>query len=449
MRYEPAVPRFAETRTIAALAAPLIVTQIGAMMLGVVDLLMVGSLGREALAAASLGVVWTMGTSVVGMGVVLGIDPLLTQAHGAGDGRAVGLALQRGLVIALIAGLPLLLLWSWTEPALLLVGQSPALARLADTYVQVQLPSALAFLGFVAVRSWLQGRGVVAPVLWVTLIANLLNVLFNWVLIWGHLGFPALGIVGAGIATSITRSLMLILLVLIVWRARLYTGAWQPWSRAAVDPAGLAEVLRHGIPIGIQFGLEVWAFQVATLLAGWLGDAQLAAHTIALNLASLAFMVPLGIAMAAVTRVGNLIGAGDRQAAQHAAWVALAMGAGVMTVSALAFVGLRHALPGVYTDDPVVLVFAATILPVAGAFQLFDGTQVVGGGVLRGMGRTRPAAVFNLLGYYVLGLPVGWWLAFRTDMGLPGLWWGLTIGLATVAAMLLAWIAARGPAHAP
>lgn len=440
--------RFPEVRSIAVLAAPIVVTQVGSMLLGVVDMLMVGGLGRDAIAAASLGNLWLFGTLVVGMGIVLGIDPLITQAHGAGDGRAVGLTLQRGLVIAALAGVPTLALWLVTEPVLVLVGQSPALARMAHDYVQVQLPSAFAFLGFIAVRSYLQGRGITSPAMWITLAVNVLNALFNWVLIYGHLGFPALGLVGAGIATGITRSLMLVLLVLVVWRGRLHDGAWQPWSRAALDPAGLLAILRLGLPVGVQLGLEVWAFQAATLFAGWLGDAELAAHTIVLNMASLSFMVPLGISMATVTRVGNLIGARELPAAQHAAWVALAMGAAVMAFSGVTFVVLREFLPTIYTgEDHAVLALATTALPIAGAFQLFDGTQVVGGGILRGMGRTRPAAVFNLVGYYALGLPLGWWLAFETGMGLPGIWWGLTLGLAVVAALLVAWIAARGPAR--
>lgn len=448
MRYDAGPVRFPEVRTIAALAAPIVVTQVGAMMLGVVDMLMVGGLGREALAAASLGNLWLFGTLVVSMGVVLGIDPVVTQAHGAGDGPGVGLALQRGLVVAGLAGVPAFLLWLATEPALLFVGQSPALARMAHDYVQVQLPSAFAFLGFTAVRSYLQGRGITRPAMWITLAVNLLNALFNWVLIFGHLGFPALGLVGAGIATGVTRSLMFALLVLVVWRARLHDGAWQPWSRAALDPAGLRAILRLGLPVGVQLGLEVWAFQAATLFAGWLGDAELAAHTIVLNMASLSFMIPLGISMATVTRVGNLIGAREPRAAQHAAWVALAMGAAVMAFSAITFVVLREFLPTFYAgEDLAVLALAAGVLPIAGAFQLFDGTQVVGGGILRGMGRTRPAAVFNLVGYYALGLPLGWWLAFETGIGLPGIWWGLTLGLAVVAALLVAWIAARGPAR--
>ena len=158
-------------------------------------------------------------------------------------------------------------------------------------------------------------------------------------------------------------------------------------------------------------------------------------------------MVPLGISIASVTRVGNLLGAGERVAAQRAAWVALAMGAGVMGVSAISFVVLRGVLPRAYTNDPEVIVVAASLLPVAAAFQLFDGIQVVGGGVLRGMGRTRPAAWFNLLGYYVLGLPLALYLAFETAMGVAGIWWGLSLGLLVVAALMIAWVGARGPAR--
>jgi MATE family multidrug resistance protein len=436
-----------EVRRLAVLAAPIVVTQIGTMMMGVVDMLMVGDLGRDALAAAALGNLWTMGTLVIGMGVVLGIDPVLTQAHGAGDGRAVGLALQRGLVVAAVASLPTMLLWLLTDPVLRAAGQAPHLSAMARDYVLVQLPSAFAFLGFTALRSYLQGRGIVAPAMWVVLIANLLNVAANWALIHGHLGLPALGLTGAGIATGLTRSLMLVMLALFTFRAGLHRGAWQPWSRAAVDRAGVAAIVRLGVPVGVQLGLEVWAFQAATLLAGWLGEAELAAHTIVLNVASLSFMVPLGIAMAAVTRVGNLLGAGDPRAAQRAAWVALAMGAAVMGASAVTFVLLRDVLPGFYNRDAAVLALAAGILPVAAAFQMFDGTQVVGGGVLRGMGRTRPAAWFNLVGYYLLGLPVAYALAFRSGWGLAGIWWGLTLGLAVVALALVAWIAVRGPAR--
>lgn len=438
----------AELRRLSVLATPIVATQLGAMMMGVVDMIMVGGLGSDALAAAALGGVWTMGTLIIGMGVTLGMDPLLTQAHGAGDGREVGLTLQRGLVVALLASVPTMLLWLWTGPALILAGQSPVLAAMAHDYVVAQLPSAVGFLGFTVLRSYLQGRSIVAPALWITLLANIINAGLNWILIFGELGFPALGLTGAGVATGVTRVLMFVALALLIWRTGLHHGAWQPWTRAAFAPAGLRAIALLGIPVGLQLGLEMWAFQAATLFAGWLGEVELAAHTIVLNLASLAFMVPLGISMAAVTRVGNLLGAGDRSGAQRASWIALGMGAGVMCVSSVSFIALRWVLPRAYTADPAVLVAAASLLPIAAAFQLFDGMQVVGGGILRGMGRTRPAAWFNLLGYYVLGLPLALYLAFETSMGVAGIWWGLTLGLFVVAASLVAWVGARGPAQA-
>ncbi len=434
-----------ELRRQVVLAAPIVATQVGTMLMGVVDMVMVGGIGSDALAAAALGSAWTMGTLVVGMGVSLGIDPLLTQAHGAGDGRRVGLIVQRGLVVAAIASVPTAALWFWTEDALLLAGQSPVLARMAHAYVLAQLPSVPGFLGFMVLRSYLQGRSIVAPALWITLAANLVNVALNWLLIHGHLGFPRLGLTGAGVATGVTRLLMFASLAALIWRVGLHRGAWQPWSRAAF--AGLGAIFMLGVPVGIQLGLEMWAFQAATLIAGWLGEAELAAHTIVINLASLSFMVPLGISMAAVTRVGNFIGAGQLAAAQRATWVALGLGAGVMSVSALTFVTLQAVLPRAYTGEPRVLAIAAVLMPIAAAFQLFDGIQVVGGGILRGMGRTRPAAVFNLLGYYALGLPVAWYLAFEAGMGVAGIWWGLTAGLAIVALLLVAWVATRGPAH--
>lgn len=436
-----------EVRRLSRLAAPVIVTQVSTMLMGVVDTIMVGHVSVEALGAASLGHIWIFGTIVFAMGVIFGIDPVVSQAHGSGNPRRMALGLQRGIVVGVLVSIPVAVLWALTEPALLLLRQEPNLADLARAYVVVQIPSIPVFLVFTALRQYLQGRGIVTPAMWVALVANLFNVVVNWALIFGHLGMPALGIVGAGIATALTRLFMLVCMLVIVQRGRLLDGAWIPWSRDALRWRGIREVLGYGAPVGVQLSLEAWAFQVATLMAGLLGQVALAAHTIALNLASLAFMVPLGIALGAVTRVGNLVGERRLLRAQLASWVAFAMGAGVMTVSAVVFTLLRWHLPRLYNEDVEVVALAAAVLPIAAAFQLFDGTQVVGGGILRGMGRTRPAAVFNLVGYYVLALPFAWLLGFRGHMGLQGVWWGLCLGLATVALLLVAWNWKRGPAH--
>ena len=200
--------------------------------------------------------------------------------------------------------------------------------------------------------------------------------------------------------------------------------------------------------VALQFSLEMWAFQTSTLLAGLLGASALAGHTVVLNLASLSFMVPLGISMAAATRVGNLLGAGERAGAQRAAWVAFAAGASVMTTSALLFVVLREWLPSVYTSDLEVVAVASSLLPIAAAFQLFDGTQVVGSAVMRGMGKTLPAALFHLIAFYGLALPLAYWLAFHRGLGVRGLWWGLTIGLAAVATLFVCYVGLHGPGRA-
>ena len=434
-----------ELRRLLDLAAPVVVGQLATMMLSVVDTLMVGNVGVTTLAAASLGHVWTFGTMIFAMGLVFGIDPVVSQAFGAKDARRQGLALQRGMVLGIAVSVPVALLWWWTDRFMLLLGQSPELAELARTYVAVQIPSLPFFMVFVALRQFLQARGIVRPAMFVAIVANVINALANWVLIYGAFGVPAMGIVGAGIATASTRAFLMIALLWLMLRGDLFHGAWTGFNRDTFSRRGLAEVFAFGWPVGLQMSFEVWAFQAATLLAGRLGEVELAAHSIVLNVASVSFMVPLGVSMAAVTRVGNFIGAGRPRAAKRAAWVALATGAGVMSISAVIFVVARQWIPMPYTDDEAVRLLAASVLPIAAAFQLFDGTQVVGSGVLRGMGSTRPAAMINLVGYYVLALPLAAWLTLDQGWGLHGIWWGLALGLSTVALGLVAWIRFRGP----
>jgi MATE family multidrug resistance protein len=433
-----------EISILVRLAVPVVGTQVGVMLMGVVDTLMLAAVGAQALAAAALGNTWIWGTLIVADGIVRGIDPIVSQAHGAREGGRAGLALQRGVVLALLVSVPLALLWLFTEEFLIATGQDPELAALAHRYVQVQIPSIPCHTLYMALRCYLQGRGIMTPALWVMLLANLGNVFANWVLIFGHLGAPALGVVGAGIATSLNRLLGAGALAALTIGLRLHEGAWQPWSRQALSPAGLRRILGLGLPVGIQVGLEVWAFSIATLMAGNLGVYELAGHQIVLNMASLTFMVPLGIAIGASTRVGNLIGAGELHLVQRAAWSALALGAGSMACFGTLMIALREQLPRLYTDDVQVIAVCAFLLPIAAAFQVFDGTQVVGCGVLRGMGRTRAPALVTLFGYYAVALPFAWWLAFERELGLAGIWWGLCLGLVLVASALLVWVRASG-----
>jgi MATE family multidrug resistance protein len=436
-----------EVRRLLELGIPAALTQLGWMMLGVVDTLMVGQLGVYELDAAALGNIWTFGTLVFGMGVLLGMDPIIAQAHGSGDHDRVARSLHHGMVLAVVLGVPIGASWLFTEEVMIAFGQEPALAAGAERYVAVQIWSVVPFLGFHALRQYLQGRGIVAPALWAVLFGNLFNVAANWALIFGRLGMPAMGLYGAGLATAATRVFLLVGLAIFVWRFRLHREAWRRPGRDAFDRASLRAILRLGIPVGIQYGLEGWAFQIATLLAGRLSQTALAAHVIALNLASAAFMLPLGLSIGASTRVGNLVGAGHHAAAQRAAMLAMAMGAGVMGVTALLFLFLRDELPRMFTPDPAAIATAASILPIAAAFALFDGTQAVGAGVLRGLGRTTPAMLFNIVAFYVLGLPAATGLAFGLDLGVRGLWWGLALGLAAVAIALVVYVHRRGPGH--
>lgn len=433
-----------EFRRLRQLSVPIAGAQLATMLMGFVDTLMLGRYSTDAMAAAVVANTVVYGTLMFANGVLFGLDPLITQAHGAGDGRASSLALQRGIVLAGILSVPVAVIWLFTGDLLLAIGQEPRLAPLAQQYMDVMLPSIPCFLWLSVLRQYLQGREIVRPALYVTLGANVVNALGNWALIYGHLGAPELGIAGAGLATTITRIASLLALTALVVAARLHEDAWHGLSREALDAKALWKVAAIGFPVAIQTSTEMWAFGFATLLAGTLGATAAAAHGIVMNLASISFMLALGVAFATTTRVGNLIGAGHPHHAQRASWIGMCMGGGVMSLAAVAFVVFREELPLAYTLDGDVIALAALTLPVAAAFQVFDGTQVVGCGVLRGMGRTRPAAVFNVIGYWLLGLPLGWWIGVRAGW-LPGLWWGMVLGLGVVALCLVLWLRVRGP----
>jgi len=434
-----------EVRRLTQLATPVALTQLSAMLLWTVDLLMVGRLGVTSLNAVSLGRLWVMGTTVVAMGLVFGVDPIASQAHGARDRTRLSRALLHVVAVALGSSLPLAGLFLLTGKVLVAFGQDPATAALAHRYVVVQIPGLPFYMLFVALKQYLQARGIVRPAMWVSFAGNAFNAVVNGILIFGLFGAPALGAVGAGVATAATSVVLAGGLLLVMRRARLQRGSATVLDPRQVRRGELAEVLRLGAPVSLQLLFEYWAFAFATLLAGRLGAIDLAAHSIALNLASVSYMVPLGISLGATTRVGNRIGARDPAGARRAAWVALGLGAGVMSVFALLFVLGRRAVPAAFGAGAEVVARTAAILPIVAAFELFDGIQVVGGGILRGMGRTRPAALFNLIGYYVLGMPLALWLGRSDALGLAGIWWGLAAGLFTVAVCVSAWIAWRGP----
>ncbi|HLT36271.1 MAG TPA: MATE family efflux transporter [Enhygromyxa sp.] len=437
-------------RKLFTIAGPVVLTQLGMMGFGVVDTLMLGRVGVAELDAAALGNLWLWGTAILGIGVIFGLDPIMAQAIGRGEGERAGLALQQGCVVAVLISIPLIGAMWLAEEVLLSFGQDPELAAEAESYLTIQSWSLLPLLWFYALRQYLQAREIVAPALWITLLANVCNAVGNELLIFpqelGPLSLPGYGLRGAGLASAITRTLLAVGLIAWTRRQQLHRGAWVPWSARAIEPQGLLEVLRYGVPVGLQYTLEVWAFQLSTLLAGELGRNELAAHTIVLNLASVTFMVPLGISFSASTIIGSLLGSGRRKDAQRTAWLALLVGGGSMLFFAVMLISTRHVLPRLYTDEVEVLLFAATIVPIAAAFQLFDGLQVVGGGILRGMGNTAWAAVLNAIAYYGVALPLAGYLVLVRGLGLTAIWWSMALGLALVAGSLVFLIWRRGPA---
>lgn len=429
----PALKR--ELRAVVALATPVIVVQLGMMLMSMVDTMMLGRVSANVLAAGALGASVSFGIGMLPMGILMALDPLVAQAYGAGDTRGVATHLKRGLVSACLLSIPVILVMIDLSPVLRFLGQQPQIIEPATGYVRAMIAGMPAFLLFVVVRQTMQAMSIVRTAVIAILLSNLINVIANYGLIFGHLGLPRLEAIGAGIASSVSRWTMLLVLVGLEWpRLR---RLWPARRLADLRLAGYRQLLAIGTPIGFQMSLEMWLFMTVALLMGQLGAQELAAHQIALNLAAMSFMVPLGVAGAAATRVGNAVGRGDMTGARRSAVVCMAVGGAVMSVSASAFALAPHALARLYTDLPAVIALAATLLPVAALFQVFDGLQVVGAGVLRGAGDTRVPAIIALVGYWLLGLPLAYAAAFYLGRGPQGLWLGLTAGLMSVALLFL------------
>jgi MATE family, multidrug efflux pump len=429
------LPRGTDVRALLALGLPVIVVQVGMMTMGVVDTVMVGHLSAQALAAVALGNLYFFGSAIFGMGTLMALDPVVAQAVGAGDSVAVSRGVQRGVILAVLLCVPTAALLFPAGAVLAAVRQPVEVAPIAGAYARVSIPGTLGFFAFIVFRQSLQALGRLKEIVAAVLIANVANAALNWVLIYGHVGFPALGAVGSAWATSVSRWLMAGLLLALGWRE--LRPFLFPIRSESLDPRPLWRMFLLGAPIGAQHQLEYGVFGLVGLMMGWLGTTQVAAHQIALNLASVTFMVPLGLSSAAAVVVGRAVGREDRAEATSAARAALACAVVFMSATAMAFILAPHFLAGLYTRDGAVLGLAAMLLPLAGVFQVFDGIQVTSIGILRGLGDTRAPMIIGLLGYWVIGLPVSLWLGFELGEGPVGLWWGLVLGLVVVAIFLV------------
>lgn len=405
------------------------------MTMGVVDAVMAGRYSAAALAATAIGNFYFFVVAVFGMGVLLVLDPLIAQAVGAHDEPAISLSVQRGLFLSLVLSLLTGLLLLPADWVLRTLRQPAELVPLAAMYVTICIPSFLPFNAFLVFRQLLQALGQVRAIVATIVICNLANVALNWILIFGNLGVPRLGVTGAALATTLSRTLLVVVLVALSWRTlRRYL---VPVRRAVFDRAPLLRMLRLGLPIGAQQELEVSYFGGLIILMGLLGTTSVASHQIAINLASLTFMVPLGVGAATAVFVGRAVGARDEPAVRRYAIAGLVCGVGFMCVSAAIFLLFPERLALLYSADAEVVALAAALIPIAGLFQLFDGTQVVSAGILRGIGDTRFPMFAAALGFWLVGIPLSLQLGFKKELGAEGLWWGSLVALMLVAAMLL------------
>jgi MATE family multidrug resistance protein len=338
-------------------------------------------------------------------------------------------------VLSLALAIPTSVLLFTVEPVLTIVRQPPEVVPLAAGYLHRLIPSVWPLYAFIVLRQTLQAHHRTAPMIATIIVANCLNAGLNYLLIFGALGFPALGAFGSAWATTASRWFMAAMLLALGWRHLApYLKQLAPDLLAT---APIARILKLGAPIGAQMMLETGLFGGMALLMGWLGVTQVAAHQVALNLASLTFMVPLGVSSAAAVIVGHAVGRGDPDAVRRSTFAALLVGAAFMTVAAVCFILFPGFLAGIYSREADVLQLAILLLPIAGVFQVFDGLQVVALGLLRGLGDTRVPMLVNVIGFWCIGMPVSLWLGFGLDYGAVGLWWGLVVGLVMVALFLI------------
>ena len=423
-----------------ALALPVVLAELGWMTMGLVDTLMVGRLSPEALGAAGIGSSVFMAVVVFAMGLLLGLDTLVSQAYGAGRLNDCHRWLLHGSVLSLFLTVPATCVLLAIDRGLDRWGLDPSVLELTRPYLRIVTLSVLPLLLYASFRRYLQGMGVVRPVMIALTLANVANACINWILIFGKLGAPAMGVRGAAWATVVSRIVMagFLFAVIVVRERGRRPGLFE--TSLHIEGAWMRRLFALGFPAAVQITLEVGVFAAATALAGWLAPVSLAAHQIAINIIALTFMVPFGMASAGAVRVGHAVGRQDAPAAARAGWTAILFGVLFMTAASAAFVLIPSVLIGAFTSDTRVLNVGVSLLLVGAVFQLFDGLQGVSTGVLRGLGDTRTPMLWNLAGHWFIGLPLGYVLCFVLGLGAVGLWWGLSAGLMICGvALVLVW----------
>lgn len=419
------------------LAYPVMLSQLGQVLVGVADSMMVGRLGATPLAAASLANSIFFVVLMFGIGVSMAITPLVASADGQGKSKRIAKLFKHGFVINMFTGLVLFLIILMAAPSLNYMNQPEEVVQMAIPYLAIITLSLIPFMFFQTFKQFAEGLSQTKQAMAVTIFCNLINVFLNWVLIYGELGFPAMGLNGAGWATLISRILMGILIFYYVWNSKRYTQYKIGFGFKKLSFPMISKMLKLGVPTGFQFIFEVGAFSAAAIMMGWIGVNALAAHQIAINLASISYMMASGLSAAAMVRVGNQLGRNDIKTLREAGFTIFGMVALFMFCFAVIFIVFRNFLPSLYIDELPVIEMTASLLIIAGFFQLSDGIQVVGLGALRGMSDVKIPTLVTLVAYWVLGLPLGYFFAFQLDMAEQGIWYGLLIGLTSTGVMLL------------
>jgi len=419
-----------------SLAYPVIIGQLGHVMMGVVDSLMVGRIGAVPLAAASIsnGIFFII--FVVGLGISFAISPLIAIAVGAQKHDNFRSILVNGIFLNVITALIIVLILYFGADIIYKLDQPADVAEHAVQYLKIISFSAIPMMVFQTYRQFIEGLSIMRPAMVITIMANVLNILGNWILIFGNLGLPALGLNGAGISTFITRSFMGFMMVYYVMHADRFKEYNLRFRFQDIDFTVVKRILSIGLPSGIQYFFEVGAFASSAILVGWLGTRELAAHQIAMNLATITYMAATGISAAAAIRVANCVGQRDIAETRKAGFSAIIFTVGMMTVFGIVFILFNHKLPEFYIDDTGVIQYAAGLLIIAAFFQIADGTQAVGLGALRGLTDVKFPTVITFIAYWILGVPSGYLLAFVFNLGVNGVWFGYIVGLYASGLML-------------
>ncbi|SMO66307.1 multidrug resistance protein, MATE family [Saccharicrinis carchari] len=411
------------------LALPVVLSQAGQMVVGLADTIMVGQLGATELAAVSFAnSIFTIGL-VVNIGLAIAVTPLVGKAHGANKPKKCGYWLKQGLVANFIFALLQIVLMFGVSFTMPFMGQESAVVQAAIPYYLILVSSILPFSIFMVFKQFSEGIANTRIAMVITLVANITNIALNYILIFGKAGFPQLGIDGAGWATLISRILMPLAFIIVFIRLPFFELYKASFKKAKIRFKEIVSVIKVGVPIGGQMVIEVFAFSMGAIMMGWINQESMAAHQIVISMASVTYMMSMGLSAAATIKVSNYLGAGDWSNLKHSAYAIIHKVIIFMFFTAILFIGLRNFLPTLFVDDVNVINIAATLMVVAGIFQLFDGLQAVWLGALRGLEDVRMPTVIAFITWIILALPISYICTFVLNMGPIGVWLGYLFGL--------------------